>query len=370
MVLQVQTFEHIDELPAAARALCDDAPAGSLFHCSLWLARAMPSALQPGDRMQLHLVSDDGPDAAPLALLPAVYSRLYGSHPGARVLHFLQREEQPYVPIGVTIDAKAVADCLAAWLRRQTPTMDVVRVSPLDTGHPFLSCIADALTHNGHWVQLYRYPNCRFASVAGLTFKQYLAQRPRALRESLDVNTRLLLQGGRGAFNFANSPELITEAWDQVRYVVDHAPEAEVPDPPSYIAAMLTSAADSGRLRLGIFLLDGLPVAMQFWVVSERKACCLRMWEAQGQRAFPIDDLLTQLVALCLIDGDQVDELEFGDVTEAFAQDWAPQSRERLGLAAFNRRTWRGVRGALRHIGTQLVKSAPQRLWQMLRRRR
>ena len=117
-------------------------------------------------------------------------------------------------------------------------------------------------------------------------------------------------------------------------------------------------------------MIKPLPTPHKLMVISAGKAVCLRIWAAQGQRAFPIDDVLTQLMALCLIDGDHVNELEFGDVNDEFARDWAPLSRERLGLAAFNRRTWRGVRGAMRHIGVQLIKTAPQRLLRLLRVRR
>ena len=368
--MQVLTFDHPSALPVAALALWHDAGQGNLFHEQPWLWQALPASLQPGDRLQLHLITDDGPDGRPLALLPAVYSRLYASHPNARVLHFLQREEQPYEPIGQAVDVAATAECIAAWIEANPNAVDVVRVSPLDPAQPLTSAIVGALARHGHWVQLYRYANSRFATVAGLTFSQYLAQRPKALRESLELNTRLLLHGGRGEFQLPFTPELIEEAWDHVRYIIENAPEEDAPDPPDYLRAMLVTAADTGTLRLGIFFLDGLPVAMQLWVISAGRALCLRIWAAQGQRAFPIDDVLTQLMALCLIDGDHVDELEFGDVNDEFARDWAPLSRERLGLAAFNRHTLRGVRGALRHIGVQLVKTAPQRLWRFLRARR
>lgn len=78
-------------------------------------------------------------------------------------------------------------------------------------------------------------------------------------------------------------------------------------------------------------------------------------------------DVLTQLMALCLIDGDRVGELDFGAISEDFARDWAPQARERIGIVAFNRSTSRGWRGAFRHIGMQKIKQAPARLWRMLR---
>jgi hypothetical protein len=362
--LRIQPFDHPGDLPPDAKALFDDAHTGRLFRSFEWIGQTTPAGLQPGDRLRLYLVQGD--DGSAQALLPAVYSRLYASHPDARVLHFLQRDELPYEPIGPATDPAPVVAALGAWLRDNPKAIDVLRVSPLDPAQPFTGHVLAALRDSGYWPQLYRHAQSRYADVAGMRFADYLAQRPRALRESLDLNTRLLMQGGRGEFHFPCTPELVSDAWDSVRYVIDRAPEEDVPDSLDYIRAVLETAASFDALRLGIFSLDGAPVAIQLWVVTQRVARCLRIWGAQGQRVFPIDDVLTQLVTLCLIDGDQVEELEFGDVSEAFAADWAPLARDRLGLAAFNRRTARGLHGAVRHIALPRLLGAPRRAWRRL----
>lgn len=362
--MQFKIFDHIAELPPSARCLFDDSPNGNIFRSFDWLSLASPSGLQPGDRLRHFLLLDD--KTAPVALLPAVYSRLYASHPNARVLHFLQREEKPFEPIGLSVEPERAVDAIGEWLLENSKSLDVLRISPLDPALPFTGLVLSAVRRSGYWTQLYHHAASRYAVVAGLTFAQYVAQRPRALRESLDLNTRLLMQGGRGEFHFPCTPELVEDAWDSVRYLIDRAPEGDAPDSIDYLRAVVDTASASGVLRLGIFSLDGLPVAIQLWVISERVAHCLRIWSAQTQRAFPIDDVLTQMITLCLIDGDHVDELEFGDVSEAFAADWAPMARNRIGLAAFNRRTARGVRGAIRHVGLQLLLGGPRRLWRKL----
>lgn len=364
--LHLIIYQDPGELSEAARALCPDAES-DLFQSFPWVGTVTQAGMEVGDRLQLHLVVDGDAQQAPVALLPAVYSRLYGSHPGSRVLHFLQREEQPYLPLGRQL---GVAETVAAWFDANPKAIDVVRVSPLDPDLPFTPEIIAALRRHGFWLQLYRHARSRYAVVAGMDGATYLAQRPRHVRESLDVNTRLLLQGGRGEFHFPCTPEMVKDAWGSVCYVVDHAPTEGRKDPRRYLRAMLDAAAGTGSLRLGLFSLDGLPVAMQLWVISGRAARCLRIWSAPQQKVFPIDQVLTQMMALCLIDGDGVGELEFGDVNDEFASEWAPLARERIGLAAFNRRTWRGVRGAIRHIGIASLKNAPQLLWRRLRGRR
>lgn len=368
-LLRTETYHHVSDLPPEALALCPEVDVGDLFVSSVWIADVLEAGLQPGDRLQLLLVVDEAAPQRYLALLPAVYSRLYGSHPGARVLHFLQREEQPYLPIGSQEDLPRLTDSLVASLANQTRPIDVVRASPLDGKHPFTPTLVQALRHHGFWIQFYRHARSHYAPVAGMRFADYLAERPRALRESLELHTRLLMRGGRGEFHFPCTPALVEDAWGTFCLVISRAADEDAPEPLEYLKQVLTTAAAAGVLRLGIFSLDGEPVAMQLWLISGGTARCLRIWSVPGQRAFPIDDVLTQMVVLCLIDGDQVQELDFGDVNDDFARDWASGARDRVGLAAFNRRTLRGVRGAFRHIVLGRVLSAPRQLWSLITRR-
>jgi hypothetical protein len=129
-------------------------------------------------------------------------------------------------------------------------------------------------------------------------------------------------------------------------------------------------ATEAGALQLGCLLLDGAPVALQLWIVDGGAAYCLRIWSAEEQRAFPIDDMLTELMALCLIDGSHVTELDFGAITDEFAANWAPAMRRRIGVAAFNPRTWRGIKGAARHVAVQRLKTLAGSAWRRMTGRR
>lgn len=353
------------ELPASAADLFADPDGGDLFHSRQWLKQAQASGLRHGDR--LELLTLEGAEG-PRALLPALYSRLYGPHPGARVLHFLQPDEQPYEPIigALGIEAAALAAELAAFFGGAPKAFDVVRASPLDQQSRFTAALVEALRKTGHLLQVYRQPDDHFEDVSGLGFDGYMAARPRPLRESLERYTRLLLQGGRARFYLAMSVGQFADAWGAVRRVIAATPQQGQPEPLQHLQGIMRVAAELGGLRLGLLFLDDQPVNVQFWVVTRGVARCLRFWSGTEQRAFPLDDMLTQFMALYLIDADHVSELDFGSVRADFAADWAPAARQRIGVVAFNRRTWRGLRGAARHIGVGLVKSLPKRLWRVL----
>ena len=351
--MQVRAYRSYAELPAGAAALFPGARE-RIFQSRPWLENLERNGLRPGDQLRLFCIEDE---SGPVALAPALYSRLYAAHPNARVLHFLQPDEQPYEPLLRGASPGDVAASLAAWLAANRRAYDVVRAGPLDAGSPFAAALLSALRAARHPLQVYRHFSDCYEAVAGQSFKDYLARRPRGLRESLERNTRLLLQGGRGRFHLARDQELLEDAWGSVRRVADAAPREGEPEPPGYLPSLLALAADAGALRLGIFFLDDVPEAMQLWVIDGGSARCLRIWQVRDHRAFPLDEVLTQMMALCLIDGDRVSELDFGAVSEAFARDWAAAMRPRIALAAFNPRTWRGLRGAFRHIGVQFLRS-------------
>jgi hypothetical protein len=79
--------------------------------------------------------------------------------------------------------------------------------------------------------------------------------------------------------------------------------------------------------------------------------------------------MLVQCMVRGLLDVDRVRELDFGSIEDNFAQNWAPRSRQRIGIVAFNPRTWRGIKGAFRHIALPKLLSIPRRIRRRLRAR-
>jgi hypothetical protein len=365
--LRVTTLSGYTALPTEVVGVFDDPLTGNLLRSRVWLQNAEGNGLRPADRIRLF-AGGEAPETAPAALLPALYSRLYASHPGARVLHFTMPEDQDYLPLLAEEQLRSedfISAVLGA-LRAQAPSYDVIRVSPLAAGSPLATQFAAALRRTGHLLQVYRHPPARFVSLAGVSFQDYMGQRPRDLRESLDRSRRLMFDGGRGRFHFPCTRGLFEFSWNDIQKIVEATPIEGDPEPPGYLSSMMALAADCGALRVGMMYLDERPVAMQFWVVTDGVAHCLRIWGAQGPLPFPVDDLLTQMVLVCLIDGDRVTELDFGAIDDEFARNWAPMSRERMGIAAFTPRTLRGLRGAMRHVVPRYLGALPGRLWRKL----
>jgi CelD/BcsL family acetyltransferase involved in cellulose biosynthesis len=369
-MMRVRIFHGYESLPPDYDAVFADSRTGSLFRRRAWLENFQRNGLRPGDRLRLFGVEADT-DGAPLALLPALYSRFYSMHPQARVIHFLQPDEQPYLPLLARedTDPAEVIDAVVEFLRANPKSYDVVRASPLDPQAPFATAFLAALRRTGHPLQSYEHIADRFEAVAGQAFADYRARRPRDLRETLDRTGRLLLSGGRALFDLNLTPEQLAAGWTDFRPLIQADMVAAQQQPATLLPSNLLLAAQAGALQLGCLHLDGVPVALQFWLVDRGAAHCMRIWSAEKQ-AYPTDDILTELMALCLIDGNHVAELDFGGISDEFARSWAPAMRRRIGVAAFNPRTWRGIKGAVRHVGIQRLKAFPKWLSRSLGGRR
>ena len=167
---------------------------------------------------------------------------------------------------------------------------------------------------------------------------------------------------GRASFrSFTHVGELDAAVGAYTAVLERNPTDAEM-EPEGYGRDVMRVAAGAGALRLGVIDFDGEPAAVQLWIVSAGIARCIRIWSDPRHAALPLDDMLVRCMVPQLLDVDCARELDFGPVEREFAQNWAPRKRERIGVVAFNPRTWRGIKGALRHVLLPKLLAVPRRL--------
>lgn len=357
--LRVRLFRDDEPLPPADSPVFQDALAGNIFYSRAWLDAFRSLGVPAGDRMRVYVLQG-AHDEAPVALLPAVYSRLYSAHPRARVLHFLQPEAMVHMPLfspGAPDPAQGLArviDCL----RAASPPHDILRFSPLRPDAPLHRSLTAALRGRGHALQLYRVAREYYESTVGLSSRDYLAARAPALYERLALARQGLEAGPQASLRLVRDLADVEGGWRDCQNILDANESDPEPESPAYLPGAMRIAAQAGALRLGLLSLGLEPIAAQLWIVSGGKACCLRTWSMLRYASLWPDDLLCERLCAHLIDEDRVAELSFGALDDAFIPDWAQSTREQFGLAAFNLRTWRGVKGALRHVGADVLKTS------------
>lgn len=354
---RVRLIGSDESLASSCRPLSEHAGSGGFFQSSAWLDNFRRHGAPPGDRLRLYAVQAS--DDSLLAFVPAIYSRLYDVHPRARVLHFLQPDGLNYQPLlapGDENPLRAVEQVLQT-LFQDPRAYDVLRFSPVGRESPFADGLIALLRSNGHPLQIYRFPDDCFAPTTPGSSNVYFAARPAPLRQSLALAESTLRESGRVKFRLMRLPEEVDAGWRDYQQILDRSGADPPAESAGYLTGIMHAAAASGALRLGFIDLDGAPAAVQLWIASAAAARCLRVFSIEQPPEVPLTDLLIQDLAAFLIDHDDIAELGFGALDPQLAMNWAPGRRVRVGLAAFNPRTWRGVKGAARHVGAQFIKS-------------
>lgn len=361
-IARVRRYTGDEALPQTYESLFARLAARGEASARDWLENFRRRRVGAGSEYRLYVLEQD--EGAPLALFPAIYSRLYVAHPRARVLHFLQPDGQPYSPVAEhrnTVAEISFVQPLLDHLRAERPRYDVLRASPLDPDSAFAIELAGSLKRASHPLRVERLAPGRRHSTAAISHRDFMAARPTALHDTLRDGRAALDDSGRAAFRLIREPRDVEAGWndycailDEDRYVFEGAA-------PDYAHGLMDVAARAGTLRLGFIDVDGSPAAVQFWQLFGPVARCLRIWSAPEYHGRPLDDLLTEYMTRQLIDADGAAELDFGAITDAFARNWAPGSYRRIGLIAFNPRTSRGLRGAIRHLGAAAIRSVWER---------
>lgn len=364
--LRVSEVNGCEALSPSSRALFSGAQT-RIFQSGAWWEHFERHGVPAGDRLRMFVAEDHG--HRPIAVFPAIFSRLYVVHPRARLLHFMGPEGMPYEPIlapgcpdpGDTIDE------VIEFVRSDRLQYDVLRFSPLGPDSPFLARLSRALREHRYGIQSYRIHGDRYETTAGQSSMDYLTARPMQLRERLGSTGRMLFESGRASFALIREPADVDSAWIGCEPILTEANE-QIAEFAEYLPGLMRIAAKAGVMRLGIITLDGQPAAMQLWVIAGKVAHCLRI--SQLRRIdLPLDDMVTERITSYLIDEDRVVELDFGYIVDQFGADWAPRTRRRVGIIAFNTHTSRGLKGALRHILLPKLLALPRRVRRKLRSR-
>ena len=115
--------------------------------------------------------------------------------------------------------------------------------------------------------------------------------------------------------------------------------------------------ADKGCLRLGILRLDGVPAAVQFWIVSGGTAHCARLAYDESYKKLAVGVVLTNFMIAHVLDQDRVNKLDYGYGRDEYKRGWMKNARDYYGFIAFNPSTPLGRIFAVWHVQGHRLKS-------------
>jgi CelD/BcsL family acetyltransferase involved in cellulose biosynthesis len=323
-----------------------------------WFEAFAATVLGNGERLAIAGVEADAPPGMPLACLVGRHRERDPAFFGARSFTSLSNYYTlRYAPVVDGGDSRAALAGLIEGLRARRPRYAVLHFEPLAADAALSDDLAVALRRAGLLTRRYfRFGNW-YGDTHGLSFRDYLARRPAALRNTFRRNSARL--AGAGAVRFAMVQDGCSVADALARYEQVYAASWKRSEPyPAFMRRLATSLAAAGALRLGLLYVHDRPVAAQIWLVQRGRAMLYKLAHDRAFDALSPGTVLTMRMLERLLDEEHVSELDLGAGDDPYKRLWASRRRERIGLVAFDPLTWRGALGAFRHIAGGVVKRA------------
>jgi hypothetical protein len=337
--ITIEEYKTLESLPAGALALFSTQ---NVFSSLAWyrttIAHALPAGAQPA-----FFVARAG--TAFLAVFP-----MLRPNPGA-----LCALTTPYTCLWDPLLAPSIAGDAAALMRiglamgkicRRRAT---TRLDALDAENAWLAPLLKGLRAAGLQTLRFDHFGNWHTHTAGLTWDQFLAARPGALRESIRRRGKRLNDVLGAKFSITTGGQGLDAAI--AFYEKIYAASWKEPEPfPAFNAAFMRACAAEGWLRLTRLGLEEEPVAAQFWAVCDGFAAVLKLAHDERFRPLSPGTVLTSLTISHLLEQEHVDEIDFGRGDDEYKASWTGARRQRVGVVLANPLTASGFLETARHF--------------------
>ena len=333
-------------LPSGLAHLFNNAAEDSFFTLPVWYD-LMTRYGVPAES-EIRIYTDELPE-------PAVALLLRNTAPEGRRLTSLANAYSVehgivYRP-GADFDAGLAA--ILSEILSERPRWEGLSLTEFDPLDPSYRAAVGSLRRAGLFVTCAFDSGTWYEETAALSFAHYVAARPSELRNTWRRKRRRVDHSNRlsKAF-FADTTRIEQAIADyQTIYAASWKPAESFPE---FIPVLIRLAAELGALRLGIYYIDGVPAAAQFWIVWHGRAVIYKLAHDKRLDDLSLGTLLTmEMIERALAD-DRPREVTLGRGDDPYKKLWLPRRRERWGIDADNPRTWRGLGVGLRRKGGTL----------------
>ena len=239
-------------------------------------------------------------------------------------------------------DLDAGLDAIIAQILAERPRWDCLGLAELDPARPSFHSAVRALRRAGLLVECTFHSGTWYEDTASLSFADYVAARPSQLRNTWRRKRRRVEEDGRLTKAFFTGISGIDQAVTdyQTIYAASWKPPEEFP---GFIPELIRLAAALGALRLGIYYIDGVPAAAQFWILWHGRAVIYKLAHDRRYDDLSLGTLLTMEMIEQVLHDDRPSEITLGRGDDPYKRLWLPKRRERWGITAANFRTRRGL---------------------------
>jgi hypothetical protein len=298
---------------------------------------------------EIRLYADERPNSSIAVLLQATG----GTQPASlrSLANFYSVEHGPISPANIVSDRGLNA--IFGEILADRPRWDCIRLLELDVSNDNRGALLRALRRAGLFVECTPGAGTWFETTGGMTFKDYLAERPSQLLSTWRRKRRSLAATRRHAASFFSEPAGIDAAIADYQTV--YATSWKTPEAfPRFIPELIRLAAELGALRMGVYYIDGAPVASQFWILWRGRAVIYKLAHDSRLDKLSLGTLLTMEMFERVFEQDRPEEINFGRGDDPYKRLWLPRRRQRWGITAANPRTARGLRLGLEREAAKL----------------
>lgn len=183
---------------------------------------------------------------------------------------------------------------------------------------------------------------------AGMDFAAYWAGRPAKLRNTFRRKAKA------AGLDVRVHDVFDAQAWADYEAVYRASWKPEEGSFP-FLRALASQEGAAGTLRLGLAHKDGRPVAAQLWLVENGEATIHKLAYAEDARALSPGTILTEAMFRHVLDRDRAALIDYGTGDEPYKADWMGERRILWHLAAYDRRSLRGLAAMARDRASALA---------------
>ncbi|MGD9615223.1 MAG: GNAT family N-acetyltransferase [Alphaproteobacteria bacterium] len=332
--------------PGLARIFGDDRQQ-SFFALPQWYDLMTRFGVEAGTEIRVY--TDERPDASAALLL-----RREREQQPLSLLSFTNFYSIEHGPVSaVTTALHRALGAIIAEIMAERPRWDCVRLFELDPSDGSYGDLLCALRRAGLLVECTPGAGTWFEATGGMGFRDYLAKRPSQLLSTWQRKRRSLAATGRLTAAFFSEPAGINTAITD--YETVYAASWKTPEPfPHFIPELIRLAAARGALRMGLYYIDGLPAAAQFWILWRGRAVIYKLAHDRRFDKLSLGTLLTMDMVERVLEQDHPEEINFGRGDDPYKRLWLPRRRQQWGITAANPRTLRGLRLGLEREAAKL----------------
>jgi len=219
-------------------------------------------------------------------------------------------------------------DALLAEIARQLKSRGHrVTLEPVPGEDGSADRLATAFRETGWRVEVSRCDLNHVLNVDGRRFDEYWASRPGRLRTTLKRKAKKV--------EIQLTDDFDPVAWDHYERIYQASWKPEE-DHPKMLREFAQAEALAGRLRFGLALAEGEPIAAQFWTVENGVAYIHKLAHLESHRNLSAGTTLTAALFERVIDEDDVAQVDFGTGDQPYKADWMDSIRPRFQIDCFD----------------------------------